>query len=171
MRQTFGTTLLLLAVAIGVSSGADNSLGTWRINVEKSRAATKALTETERAAARALSGTSATLKNGTVTREAADGGVKLTNHAEMSDGTTRHSTFVAKYDGKEVAITGNNQFDRIAVKQVDANTFTDERRKSNGSATAIGQTAISDGGKTMTVTLKITAQGTAYTVVYVFDKQ
>jgi hypothetical protein len=42
MRQTIGATLLLLAVAVSVSFGADNSLGTWKLNVEKSRAATKA---------------------------------------------------------------------------------------------------------------------------------
>jgi hypothetical protein len=169
MRQIFGATLSLFAVAVGISFGADNSLGTWKLNIEKSRAATKAAGMESPATRDGW----ATLKSITLTREAADSGVKVTNHLERTDGTTRHVTYTAKYDGTEAAVAGgDNPFSRIAVKQIDANTFTDERRTNDASRKSTGRIVISDNGKTLTMTLKgTTLQGTPYTTVDVYEKQ
>jgi hypothetical protein len=41
--------------------------------------------------------------------------------------------YTAKYDGKNVQVSGNSQYDTIAIKQVNANTLTDERKKTSGS--------------------------------------
>ena len=72
----------------------------------------------------------------------------------------------------EVQVRGNAPFDTIAVKQVDANTVTDERKKTGGHYKATGRTVFSNDGKTMTVTIKgINGENRHFTQVLVFDKQ
>src|ERR1035437_3525568 len=78
----------------------------------------------------------------------------------------------AKYDGKDVQVAGNAPYDTIAIKQVNANTLTDERKKTGGPYKATGRTVVSNGGKTMTTTTKGTAaDGKEFTQILVFDKQ
>ena len=111
-------------------------------------------------------------KSLTVTREASDGGVKVTTTGDRADGTPINGSYAAKYDGKDVQVTGNAPYDTIAVKQVNANTLTDERKKTGGPYRAAGRTVISNGGKTMTTTTKGTnADGKEFTNVMVFEKQ
>ena len=112
------------------------------------------------------------VKSLTVTREASDGGVKQTVTGERADGTAASGSYTAKYDGKEVQVTGNGPYDTIAIKQVNANTLTEERKKTGGSYKATSRIVVSNGGKTMTATVKGTnADGKAFTQVFVFDKQ
>jgi hypothetical protein len=60
----------------------------------------------------------------------------------------------------------------IAIKQVNANTQTDERRKTDGKYKATGRTVVSNGGKTMTTTVKGTsADGKEFTQSFILDKQ
>jgi hypothetical protein len=71
-----------------------------------------------------------------------------------------------------VQVTGNAPYDTIAIRQVNANTVTDERKKIGGPYKASGRTVVSNGGKTMTRTAKGTnADGKEFTQVFVFDKQ
>jgi len=112
------------------------------------------------------------IKSLTVTREASDGGVKQTTTGERVDGTAINANYTAKYDGKDVQVSGNSQYDTIAIKQLNANTLTDERKKTGGPYKATGRTVVSNGGKTMTTTTKGTnADGKEFTQVLVFDKQ
>ena len=99
--------------------------------------------------------------------------MKESAKGERADGSKIDSTYTAKYDGKEVAAPGTGfAWDTIAVKQVNANTLTDERSKKGGKYHATGRTVVSKDGKTMTMTLKGTnADGKAFTAVNVFDKQ
>ena len=46
------------------------------------------------------------VKSLTVTREAADGGVKQTTTGEQTNGTAINASYTAKYDGKDVPVTG-----------------------------------------------------------------
>ena len=112
------------------------------------------------------------VKSLTITREASDGGVKVTTTGERTNGPI-NATYTAKYDGTEVKVTGSNlTYDTIAIKQVNANTLTDERKKTGGPYKATGRTVVSNGGKTMTTTTKGTnADGKEFTSVLVFDKQ
>jgi hypothetical protein len=136
--------------------GADNSLGTWKLNMEKSK----------------YTGAPMPVKSLTVTREASDGGVKVTTTGEQADGTAINSSYTAKYDGTEVHVTGNAPYDRIRIKQVNANMFTDERSKMGGPYKATARTVISNGGKMMTTTTNGTnGQGKEFTSTFVFDKQ
>ena len=112
------------------------------------------------------------IKSLTIIREASDGGVKHTTKGERADGTAIDASYTAKYDGKDVQVTGNSQYDTISIKQVNANTLTDERKKTGGPYKATGRTVVSNGGKTMTTTTKGTnADGKEFTQILVFDKQ
>ena len=112
------------------------------------------------------------VKSLTVTREASDGGVKQTVTGERADGTATNASYTAKYDGKDVQVTGNAPYDTIAIKQVNTNTLTEERKKTGGSYKATSRIVVSNGGKTMTTTAKGTnADGKPFTQNNVFDKQ
>lgn len=148
--------LLALAITAIAAFSADNSIGTWKLNAEKS----------------SFSPMPMPLKTLTVTREASDGGVKVTVTGEQSDGTPVNATYTAQYDGKEVQVTGNAPYDTIAIKQVNANTLTDERKKTGTPYHATGRTVISNGGKTMTLVAKgVNVEGKKFTSTLVFDKQ
>jgi hypothetical protein len=112
------------------------------------------------------------LLRSTVTREASDGGVKVTITGELADGTPINASYTAKYDGKDVQVTGNAPYDTIWIKQKNANRLTDERKKTGGSYHGTGRTVIWNGGKTMTTTTKgINADGKEMISTFVFDKQ
>ena len=156
MQTIFTKGILALAITIVAALGADNTIGTWKLDVAKSKYTPAPMP----------------IKSLTVMREASDGGVKQTTTGERADGTAINATYTAKYDGKDVQVTGNSQYDTIAIKQVNANTLTDERKKTSGPYKATGRTVVSNGGKTMTTTTKGTnADGKEFTQILVLDKQ
>ena len=156
MRTLLTKAILALAITSVAAFGADNSIGTWKLNVEKSKYTPAPMP----------------VKSLTITREASDGGAKVTTTGERTDGPI-NASYTAKYDGTEVKVTGSNlTYDTIAIKQVNANTLTDERRKVVGPYKATGRTVVSNGGKMMTTTTKGTnADGKQFTSTLVFDKQ
>ncbi len=157
MGKILSTAFALFAISTLVASGADNSLGTWKLNTEKSKYTPAPFP----------------LKSLTVVREASDGGVKVTVTGEQADGTPIHTTYTTKYDGSPSMVEGQNPlYDTISVKQVDANTLTDDRKKTGGSYKAIGRTVISDDGATMTTNTKgVSPEGKDFVSVLVFEKQ
>lgn len=156
MRIILHRPLLALAITIVAAFGADNTLGAWKLNVAKSKSIPAPIP----------------VKSLTLTREASNGGVRQTATGERNDGTAVNGSYTAKYDGNEVQVAGNPSYDTIAIKQVNANTLTDERKKTGGPFNATGRTVVSNSGKTMTTTVKGTnADGKEFTQVYVFEKQ
>ena len=156
MRIFLTKAFLALAITTVVAFGADNTIGTWKLNVEKSKYSPAPLP----------------LKNLTVTRESSDGGTKVTATGEQTSGTAINGSYTTKYDGKNVKVTGNLPYDTIAVKQLNANTLTDSRKKTGGPYKATSRTVVSNGGKTMTTTTKGTnADGKPLNSTLVFDKQ
>jgi len=157
MRTALTWILALVATATMILA-ADNSLGTWKYNTAKSKR-------------KGVS--SAPISNLTVTREASDGGVKITAKGERSDGSKIDTVTEAKYDGKPVTVKGEGlTWDTVAIKQVNDNTLTEERTKQGGKYHATVRTVISGDGKTMTSTSKGTgSDGKPMTVTAVFDKQ
>jgi len=154
MRHILAKLPIGIAITVLAMSGADNTLGTWKRNVDKTK----------------VTGAKP-LKSLTTVREAADGGVKATSTGEYMDGTPIQSSYTAKYDGKEYPVTGA-PWDTISIKQIDANTLTTELKKTGGKFHTKGRTVVSKDGKTMTVTSKGTndeGKPTAATIVY--DKQ
>ena len=156
MRTLLTRALVALALTTVAALAADNTIGTWKLDVAKSKYTPAPMP----------------IKSLTVTREASDGGVKHTTKGERADGTAINASYTAKYDGKDVQVSGNSQYDTIAIKQLNANTLTDDRKKTGGPYKATGRTVVSNGGKTMTTTTKGTnADGKEFTQVLVFDKQ
>jgi hypothetical protein len=148
-------TKLVLGVAITTIAmfGADNSLGTWKRNIEKSK-------------------TSTAYKSVTMFRETSGDSVKVTNTGMREDGTTVTWSYTAKYDGKEYPVTGSGPFDTISIKQIDANTFTTVARAKGGKYHTTGRTVISKDGKTTTLTTKGTdADGKPFTQTIVSERQ
>jgi hypothetical protein len=113
MRKILTRLIMGLTITTLAALGADNTIGTWKLNMAQSK----------------FTPGPAPVKSLTVTREASDGGVKMTVTGERTDGTPADSNYTAKYDGQEVKVAGNAPYDTVSVKQVDANTLTDERTK------------------------------------------
>jgi hypothetical protein len=158
MRKIFSLALFALAITTTVSAwGADNSLGTWKANVAKSK----------------YTPAPWPVKSLTVTREAAPGGVKVTNTGMRTDGSAINANYSAKYDGSSSEVTGEGApYDSMSVKQGDANTFTYEAKNSKTKYHASGRIVISGDGKTMTQTTSgVDADGKPMTLKLVYDKQ
>ena len=158
MRKLLGLALFALATTMIVSAGGtDNSLGTWTANVAKCK----------------YTPAPWPVKSLTVTREAAPGGVKVTNQGTRTNGSPINATYTAKYDGSSSEVTGEGSpYDSISVKQRDANTFTYEAKNSKTKYHASGRVVITADGKTMTTTASgVDADGKPMTLKLVYDKQ
>ena len=139
---------LILALST-VALAADPLVGTWKLNVAKSK------------------GTGPAPKSGKVTITAQDNGIKSISDGVDADGKAVHSEFAAKYDGKDYPVTGRS-YDTIALTRVDANTITLIPKK-DGKAIGTGQIVVSKDGKTRTVTGKgkdANGHDTSFTAVY-----
>ncbi len=157
MRNLFTRAFIALAITTIAALGADNTIGTWKLNAAKSKYTPAPMP----------------VKSLTVTREVSDGRVKVTTTGERTDGTAINASYTAKYDGSASSVTGTGApYDTISLKRVNANTLTDARKKTSGPYNATSRIVISGGGKTMTTTTKGTdADGKEFTSTFVFDKQ
>ena len=154
MRKALAQFTIGLAILTSVAFAADNSLGTWKLNMAKSKFSP-----------------AAPVKSLSSVREAADGGLKMTTTGEQADGTAINASYTAKYDGNETPVTGA-PYNTISVKQVNANTLTFTQKKKDGKYSVTGRSVVSKDGKTMTSTIKGTnADGKAYSATMVWDKQ
>jgi hypothetical protein len=151
---------LLAAVAIVALAGAapraqspDPMLGTWKLNTAKSKAP---------------------YKSGTSIVEAAGDGVKVTADMVGVDGTAYHWSWTAKYDGKDVPITGTTPFGSgtvAALTRVDAHTAKIVGKR-NGEVILTQTIVTSADGKTRTLTTSgKDAKGQPVDIVSVYDKQ
>lgn len=149
-----GLVVVLAGTTLAQSSNPTN-VGTWKLNVAKSKYS---------------AGTAP--KSATFTIEAAGAGLKATVDSVTADGTVRHWELSGNYDGKDNPITGNSQYgDVVALTRVDANT-TKNIYKKGGIVTMTQTFVVSSDGKTVTITGTSTnAQGQAVNSVVVYDKQ
>jgi hypothetical protein len=92
---------LWLAFATEVCA-ADLLLGTWKLNVAKSKYSPGPAP-----------------KSVTVTYEAAGDGYKRTGESIAADGKKTSFEYTAKYDGKDYPVKGSENFDAISVKRID----------------------------------------------------
>ena len=70
MRRILTKAIVALAITTIAALGADNSIGTWKLNTEKSKYTPAPMP----------------LKSLTITREASDGGAKVTTNGERGGG-------------------------------------------------------------------------------------
>ncbi len=147
--------LVLLVAGAVLAQGKDPHIGVWKSNIAKSKASP---------------GTGST--SNALKIEAAGAGVKLTVDAVGTDGTVRHWSFTANYDGKDTPITGNSQWgDSAALTRVDANTWRTVYKKA-GVVMATQTAVVSADAKTRTTSTKgKNVLGQAVDNVTVYERQ
>jgi len=142
--------LVFASVALGFQDNLN--MGTWKLNEAKSKFAGKA-------------------RNHTVVYEAAGDQIKVTVEGVDESGTAVRNEWTGKFDGKDYPVTGESNADARSYKMIDKNTLEIVNKK-GGKTTMTGRIAVSDDGKTRTVTTTATdAQGKKVTNVAVYDKQ
>src|SRR5512147_1287798 len=140
LRHVRGFRLLPILVGIAVwvagspARAADSIVGTWTLNVAKS-------TYSPGPPPKSL----------TVKFEAAGDGIKSTADTIADDGSSTHTEYTAKYDGKDYPLKGMKDADTVSLKQVDASTTVRTDKKA-GKVVRTYTRKLSADGKTMTVT-------------------
>jgi len=138
-----------------VSFAADANIGTWKLNVAKSKFSP-----------------GPAFKSQTLKIEAwEDDGVKYSADGIDGTGKPMHWEFQAKYDGKDSPFKGNPDADMIAYKRIDANNV-EAATKLKGQPAGMTKVVVSKDGKTRTLTQTgKTAAGQTINNVLVYEKQ
>jgi hypothetical protein len=150
----FSFTVLFLGISVGAAAGTDPAVGTWQLNVAKSSFTP-----------------GPALKSQTRTYAQSGQGISLVAKSVSADGKESTTRMTYQYDGKDYPVTGDPDYDGIAVKQIDANTAEAVLKK--GGKT-VGKTVrkVSQDGKTLTLNSSLTAaSGQKIESVLVLDKQ
>ena len=144
-----------VVVSMGVGALAQSNVGTWAMNVAKSKYSNNNPPK------------SATLKI------EASGNVTVTTvDVVAADGSTQHWTYRSAYDGRDVPIAGNNPNADSASRRRVSPTTTETTFKKGGKVSTINTAVVSSDGKIMTITAKGTdAQGKAVLNVQVYEKK
>lgn len=142
-------------VAGSAIAQTDPQLGTWTLNVEKSKYTPGPAP-----------------KSATTVITAVGTGMKVSVDQLMADGTKRHWEFTSNNDGKDVPVTGNNpDADTVARSRVNATTVQSILKKA-GKATITQTSVVSADGTTRTVTSKgVNAAGQQVNNVAVYEKK
>jgi len=158
MRKNLFVSSLLVCAATSMwakpAFASENWVGSWKLNATKSTFASEAVV-------RAL----------TLKFEATPAGIKLTSEGTDAQGKPMQGEYTSKFDGKDVAWTGNPSADMASPKRIDDNSY-ENVWKNGGKATMMAKVVVSKDNKTLTVTQTPTgAQGGAAGSVAVYDRQ
>jgi hypothetical protein len=147
--------LAVLAASAGAAAADDPMLGSWKLNVAKSKF-----------------GSGPAIKEETNQVEPFGGnGIKLTAQITRADGTKVTESYAGTFDGKEFSVGGDPNVDAAYLKRIDAHTMERINKKA-GKPTTTMKYVVSQDGKTKTVTISgTTAKGEAVNTVLVFEKQ
>jgi hypothetical protein len=137
MRPTVFRFTAVLAVASLAAFAADSYVGTWKLNVSKSKY-----------------NPGPPSKSGELHNETwgADG-VKVTVDTVDGEGAKLHWTYSAKFDGKDYPVTGRPDIDTMMLKRIDASTV-EATAKKGGAVVQTVRSTVSADGKTRTSTVK-----------------
>ena len=145
---------VLVAVGGEALAQSNNDVGTWNLNVAKSKYSPGPVP-----------------KSGTLRIEPAGAGVKVAVDNVLPDGAKTHWEYTANYDGMDSRVTGNPDADTAARTRINATTIQTVNKK-GGKVTTTNTSVISSDGKTRTITTKGTnGQGQTVNNVQVFEKQ
>src|SRR6266581_9530671 len=98
-------TCCAIVLSSSVALAAENWLGTWKVDLAKSKYSPGPAPK------------SLTLKF-----EATPGGIKFTGDGVGADGKPTHSMFLSKFNGKDVSYEGNPDADMASPMQIDDNS-------------------------------------------------
>ena len=157
----YRTTILSIGISFCVLSltvaafAADSQLGTWKLNIAKSK----------------YDPASLAMKSQTSKIEASGGGINGVVDQVNSDGKAIHYEFTAKYDGKDYSVKGDPTRDTVSYKRIDDFTYETVSKKA-GKVTTTAQYVYSKDGKTRTITTTGTnAEGKKVNNSTFWDKQ
>ena len=152
---TLGVVVVLAsAFAVTVSAQTSPEVGTWKLNVAKSKFSPGPAPKSQ-----------------TVVFAAAGAGVKVSLEGVGADGSKVAQVYTANYDGKDVPLTGSTTTDTVSLKRINATTV-ERTDKKGGKVVQTITRVVSADGKSMTITTKGTnAQGQAVNNVGVYEKQ
>jgi hypothetical protein len=146
----FAVFAFALCAAVSSAQAPDPLLGTWKVNLTKSKYATPAP------------------KSMTVTFAPAAKGYAVTIDAIGPDGQPQKWGYTSTFDGSESPVSGNPNIDAVAAR---TRTGTVEYMKA-GKVVTTTSSVMSDDGKTLTVTVKVPdAQGKEIINVVVYERQ
>jgi hypothetical protein len=153
MRKNLLVSSLLLVAATWMwgqpAFASENWLGTWKLNAAKSKFGSAALTRAQ-----------------TLTFASTSAGIKLTSEGTDPQGKPMQGEYTSKFDGQDVAWTGNPSADMACPKRLE-NVW-----KSAGKPTMTARVVVSNGNKTLTITQTPSdAQASAAGSVAVYDRQ
>ena len=137
-----------------VSAQADPHVGTWVLNVAKSKYTP-----------------GPPPKEQTSVYSAAGQGIKVATKGVGADGKPTAAEFTAMFDGKDHPVTGNPDYDAVMMKRVDSHTLEFTRKK-GGKTVQTATSAVSKDGKTRSVTVTgVNAQGQKISTNGVYEKK
>jgi hypothetical protein len=154
LLRSAGVAFTVLLVSSSMALAADNWLGTWKLNVEKSTYSP-----------------GPAMKSWTLKFEATPAGINLTSDGVDAEGKATHGGYVSKFDGQEVRNTANPNAETVTPTRLDDNSYQNVW-KVGGKVTITVQAVVSKDGKTLTI--KQTgknAKGEAVNNVLVYDRQ
>ncbi len=145
---------VVLLATCGFAQTTDPLIGTWELNLGKSKFSPGPAPKSE-----------------TRTYVAAGADIKASFKGVDADGKPTARQLTVNYDGKDRPETGNPDADSLSLKRIDAFT-TEFTEKKAGKVVTTGTRVISRDGKVMTITSKGTnAKGKAFSDVMVFEKR
>lgn len=145
---------LTLVACAGLLAAADPAVGTWKLNVGKSKYSPGPAP-----------------KSATVTYEETGKAIRRTGESIDAQGQRNSFEYTAQYDGKEYPVTGSENFDSIMIKRVNDRT-SEATLKKGGKVVSTARRVISPDGKTLTITISGTnAKGERTRNVAVYDRQ
>jgi hypothetical protein len=144
--------LAVLSVFLGAQ--ADPAIGTWKLNVAKSKYVPGPMP-----------------KSNVITIAASGSGYHVTAKGEDAAGKPTGIDYTVASDGKDSPVKGAPAYDTTSLKRTDANT-TEQLRKKEGKTVQTATRKISADGKTMTVTTRGKDEsGRTLNTVAVYDRQ
>ena len=153
--RTLKFVLAVLIASIGLLAADDPLIGTWNLNLAKSK-----YTPGPPPRSRVLK-----------IEPAGGNSFKLTNDAVLADGKKTHVVETFIQDGKDHPLHDNSNADTQVNRQIDMYT-TETINKKGGKTVQVLTRVVSKDGKTMTITIKgATPGGAPLDDVRVFDKQ
>ncbi len=157
LLQSLAISAMLAFALTAVASAAkapDPAIGTWKLNLEKSKYAAGAAPKSE-----------------TRTYAVAPGGITTTVTGVAADGSAVSQSATLTYDGKDDAWTGSATWDAVSLKKINGTTVKAELKK-DGKVVGHSTRTISGKGKVLTLVSAIkTAKGGTTHQTAVYDKQ
>jgi len=144
----------IFMVAATTAHAADPAVGTWKLNLAKSSFKPGFAPKSQ-------------LRSYAETPQ----GLQLTIKTVAANGQETVATTTFKDDGKDYPITGNPDFDTIAVKRVDENTVNSTQKKA-GKVVGHGVRSVAKDGATLTFKqMSFGADGKVTEDTMVYDRQ